>query len=223
MATKNFPAAADAIRQRANAQMELIRADQTLSAEGRKAHMAAVWLKANDQLAAVRGERDEAIAAERQRLRLLAFGSPAGREGEYRQALLDLDGRLDRVEEAHRLLKRADRTGDMMLARAVGTIAAEKSSEGANPLASGWGEVMRVAAGMTGASQVIADLADLDAATAGIGNQFAADMTFRLYKPSELQKVDQYAMKRLAAKAPASDSPVLPSFTNGLAPTPGAA
>jgi len=119
--------------------LEEIRADKTLSALGRRQLIEAEHQKTSAAIAKLRREYEAEREQERRELQRRAFGvphfnlaTPAERaqiaEG-YRTAI-DRAERAKDPTEALALLKRADRTGDSHLGRAVALVAAEKGWHG---------------------------------------------------------------------------------------------
>ncbi len=116
-------------------QLENVRSDRELSAEGKKTRITAAWRKAASETKQLQQELRESRETRRRELQQRVFGPLYPRfanETERQMAQLNFRDALDRAdrvtndEQATRLLERAERSGDTALARAIAAVAAER-------------------------------------------------------------------------------------------------
>lgn len=127
------------LRREYDRKVEAIRQDKTLSALGRQQLIRKAFEETNEAIAKVRREHEAEREQERRELQRRAFGVPhfnLATPAERAQVAEGYRTAIDRAEqakdpqEAIALLRRADRTGDSHLGRAVALVAAEKGWHG---------------------------------------------------------------------------------------------
>lgn len=102
-----------------------IRRDRDLTPAARQRKLKALYETHAEQMAALRRQADAAIQAARQRLRRAAFGADPGQVDSLRGAIQIAERAADQ-NELQRTLRRAEDTGDEVLAKAAALIAAER-------------------------------------------------------------------------------------------------
>lgn len=188
---------AEAILEPYNAAIMRIRNDADLSPEGRMRAFARVYLKTEDEMAALRESRAEVKTKTKTDLVREIFGA-AGTSGADAISARDADDRaahLDTSREALTLLERAEANGDQVLAR---SIAQRAYSEGAGLFGiSDWSDVLDAYTAKR--PNIAAKLLELEQSqrnSAGIAMHTA--FIFSVQKPTEL---DRYSMTNIRAAA----------------------
>lgn len=175
-----------------------IRADKTLSDDGRRAHLARAYLAAKRDMQQVL-DKDSAARDKRHREAeealfgfhdvvpwTVAHNDPA--VAISRRDATDRAGALKTPTEALSLLARANASGDRILGKAVAAHAYEQ----------GWTAVIDAYAQREPA---FADkVAQLDQARGGGAGLFAESMAYSLPRPSELGHADEHAVAQMVAE-----------------------
>lgn len=169
-----------------------IRDDRSLSDRGRLTRIARAYQRADQEMTALRQERERELAGERRRLQRRAFAAPIEDRVAYRDAIARCEEAAT-PDAALALLRRADRIGDMTLAKAVGTIAAER----------GWNGVVAAYAEAVGGSPALDELTSFEIAASDRTNQFAERMVLSVPPPPELVNLGGGERSQLAREADA--------------------
>ena len=153
-----------------------IRADDNLSDVGKQNRLHEAHTASAARLDELRAARAAEIAAEQKRLTHRAFAAPtAGDRAAYRD-VLELAGRLDSPRAAEEALCRAERTDDLLLARAIGTVAAER----------GWTPALIVYGELFGAADALNELESFGAALGDVQRSMSESMAFSASPPGEV-------------------------------------
>lgn len=189
---------ARAIRKHAADEMTAVRDSRDLSDQGRQRQLARITQRRNDQLRALRVTEQRDLEDRRETLVRQLFRNPTPRDAASVVSYRDAQDRAAAVtgEKAVELYRRAVRTGDELLARALAVRAAERGSFGG----SGWSEVLDHWAGHEpGARDVLDELGQIAAADSPRGRFARSFATTGGGAPHELRGVPD--VTRLAAQA----------------------
>ena len=166
-----------------------VRKDRDLTPAAKQRKLKQLHEAHAEQMAALRRQADAAIQAERQRLRRAAFGVDPAQMDSYRGAI-EIAARAGDQDELQRTLRRAEDTGDEVLAKAAALIAAERS----------WRAVLsNYLNSRPQAAQAIDALADFEATVGDAGWRFALKSNFAAApRPVELDQPAPVAEMRPA-------------------------
>lgn len=157
---------------------DAIRADRRLTPEGKRSKLAQAYLKAKAEVDSLRAQETERTSTRRAELQRSLFGASSDPASvvAYRDAM-DRVSKLNKVDEAHAALQRAEMTGDSIMARAIALHAADR----------GWAPVLQ--AYTQGDPMAQDSLAELTALTADVNDrtaQLSRSMSYSLSLPNEL-------------------------------------
>lgn len=187
---------AAALRASFYAQDAALKADGRYSDTTRKALRCRLLLDTEKQLAALRPQHEETVAAQHRELQRSAFGHPADPES-YRLAL-DAAAALDTPAALARRLRLAEKTGDETSAAAIFSVAAERV---------GAGEVVAAyLASRPDRKQLHERLVEHESQAAPT-IQDRLFSPFRVSVPSDLPKGNLSEIKRLAATVEPTPAP----------------
>ncbi|MHA7261905.1 hypothetical protein ACX80W_01745 [Arthrobacter sp. TMN-37] len=163
--------------------VENIRADRTLSPEGKAQQIARHYLELKPQLERLQAEQNAAQETRLKNLRRELFGMPGTADSHtaiaYRDAM-DRAARITDEDEAARLLGMAEMSGDTWLAKAIA----------ARGFQDGWNGVVNAYADQYPAStskfQELADLEASGGSSASMARLLGEAMTYNVDKPHEL-------------------------------------
>lgn len=180
------------IRRALPKKFEAIRADRSLSDQGKRQQMALAMLEARTKLDQLRVAETTRRAERRAQLEAQLFGvgtDPLSRS-DYRDAL-DRAEREDKLTGALRLQQRAQRLQDSTLAKAVAAVAVERA---------GWDVILDryVAAAGPGAQSALDELRSIDAGTADATQQLGRSAVYTPPMPPELRGVAASDLARIA-------------------------
>ncbi len=133
-----------AVREDYSTKVDTVRADTSLSDQGRQQRLAELYVDASDRVAALEVREDEAAEVEHRTAVTSAFAAPDRSEAATYRDALDRTEAISSTGDASALLERAVSSGDKSLARAVAKRATEKAI-GAPPVtgaADGWLDVV---------------------------------------------------------------------------------
>jgi hypothetical protein len=188
------------IQKRHAAAVQQVQERRDLSAEGRKRQLARVHTQFSAEMDQVRAAANEATEQRRNEIVRGLFGNPSPGDStsviSYRDAL-DRADRVKTPEEAARLLRRAQQTGDTTLARAV---AAKALDAAMGPDANGaWAGVVNTwGAEDAGRDELLTELSALNDAASPAG-RFAGGLQYALARPLGLDAGDNVAALAAAA------------------------
>lgn len=165
---------AERVRAEFNREATRIREDDSLSDTGKRDLLAAAWEDASREVQRLREIYEQERRDEYRRLEQRAFGVPPEKMAEYRDALT-VAAATANTDHALELLGRAVRVGDDLLAKAIGTIAAERESLGV---------LDAYAQHYPDAAEAIHKLAAMS--TQGLRESFAMSIHFGMPRPAEL-------------------------------------
>jgi hypothetical protein len=195
---------AETIRQRLEAKLTAIRSNMDLSQQGRRRLIAAAYKDAAGKLSDLSEnfDRTASLTAEQTARDLFGGSYLTGADAISQRDAEDRAAQLENGDQALALLARAQRNGDQHLARAVASVAFERSQ---HPLtAPTWQPVVQAFADANpGTAAKLQQLADLrrDQTTNGLTNAILLSTP----KPSELDGLNDGQIQELA------DSPDAPS------------
>jgi hypothetical protein len=194
----NIAEKASAVLQQLNSSVRNIKDDKRLTPEAKKTDLARAYVRARNDMEAVKAELAKQEAAHVDKLTRRVFGnSPttgsdiiAARDADDRAA------RLENAEEAQRALARAEKNNDASLARAIALRAYE---EARTPFGgSGWGEVLSGYSGSRpGVSEDVAELARIT--TSSFQQDFMRGIQLHVMKPGELERYGDQQIDAIAA------------------------
>ena len=166
-----------------------VRKDRDLTPAATKRKLKQLHEAHDQEMAALRRQVDAAIQAERQRLRRAAFGVDPAQMDSYRAAIQIAERAADQ-DELQRTLRRAEDTGDEVLAKAAALIAAER----------GYRAVLDAyLSSRPRAAQAVAALADFEATVGDAGWRLALKSNFAAApRPVELDQPAPVAEMRPA-------------------------
>jgi hypothetical protein len=178
------------IGQRFNQLSRAVREDKALSEHAKKATLAHHWRATQSRLLALKGEHQAEVEREHRRLELELFGHAADPDI-YRAALAAAAAQIDSPAKAEAALRRADRTGDEVAAKAALTISLEK----------GFGSAVDAyKARNPGAAAALTEFRNFEQAMADPQDRLFSP--FKVLRPPELPTRDE-AIDALAREAPA--------------------
>lgn len=151
-----------------------IRADDNLSELGLQRAMYEAHVSSAGRLAELRGERVAEVEAERKRLTHRAFAAPTAADRPAYRAALEMADRLESPSAAEEALRRAERTDDPLLARAIATVAAER----------GW-PVLKAYGDLFGQSEALDELEAFGAHRKDLSRSVDESMAFNAAAPPE--------------------------------------
>lgn len=207
---------ANEIQRTLAAAVEKHRGNANLSAEGKKRLYAAAYVNARKKLETLKQTERQAFERSRDEVERKLFGLPNNRDASavisFRDAQ-DRAGRIENPEEATALLRRAQNSGDVQLARAIVGQAFE----------AGWADVVdRFVETEPDLADTVDQLIGLNAADAHSKTQegrIGDSMTFYLPKPVEIRDVGDGQLEQLAREAPqVTETPGQPGYETSAAP-----
>lgn len=190
------------IRDRLACEVQHIRGQRNLTPQGRRARLAAAIVKAQGELATLRTDEAQRLAARRDELHGGLFGHVRPDDNRIisiRDAA-DRAARLTSADEAAALMNRAEETGDTVLLKAVARECAGRSS---NVLETGWHELFHQwAAQQPGATEAVEELRVIADEQMDTGHHLARDHAFGIGPlPDDLRGVAVGNLRSLAAGA----------------------
>lgn len=181
-------------RRRLNGRVAAIRENDSLTESGRRDAIRRAFASARSEVNAARSDWRAELAEEQQRLEARAFGVPAGSGTaeivSYRDALDRVTESVTSSDEAVRAMDRAVRRGDLLLAKAVMTVAAEH----------GWRTpVERYSEHDSDSVDAVKALRLIEERQASPAERLKESMVFSLSPPKEIADLSPY---ELAQEAP---------------------
>lgn len=179
------------IKANAKAQVDRLRQDKSLSPEGRRGLIAAIYRDTQAQLAGLRREVEQAPRRRRDEITKGLFGAHAPITGADAISYRDAHMRASQVssqEDAQELLEMAKTTNDRVLADAVAQHAIKHRWI---PTLESWsGGNQRIDDQLGELLGLNAELVDDSWSTAAVGNALAKDIVFNLERPVEVSDND---------------------------------
>lgn len=181
---------------RANFRREVdeARTNNNYSDAGRRLAMAKAYREHKKKAAALREQLTSGSKERRRELERRIFGIPNGGDASAYRDAVDRAGELTNVEQADKMLARAQRTGDDLLARAVADRARTR----------GWNTVVRTYAADTNLTAALDELSDLPGEK-GLG------VLFSILPPNEISnltndaRLDEFITRAENPEAPTAN------------------
>lgn len=195
----------DEIRARMQREANRINAKRDLAPHAKRTMLARIYVQARDALNEMREQEAARIDAERHRIERRLFGS----DGQTidpttaisRRDAADRAAAIDDPDEALKVMRRAERSGDAALAQAIAAHAADLSQDHR------WADVLGAyAATRPDAAESISRLREMPDTRDGVYRMRQA-VTYSVMPPDGLGDVSGYQVDALAGRPLDSDSP----------------